>query len=67
MLNGTEKMNVNENDAPIVLLGEANFGAEVLQSKQPLLVAFWAPCTRPSKRSVALWRKSRQACSTERP
>ncbi len=47
MSNKTEKMNKNENGAPIVFLGEANFEAEVLRSKQPVLVAFWAPWSRP--------------------
>ena len=47
MLNETEKMNANENGAPIVLLGEASFEAEVVRSKQPVLVAFWAPWSRP--------------------
>lgn len=47
MLNKNEKTNINENGAPTVLLGEANFEAEVLRSKQPVLVAFWAPWSRP--------------------
>jgi len=47
MLNKTEKMNPNENGSPIVQLGEANFEAEVLQCKQPVLVAFGAPWSRP--------------------
>ncbi len=47
MLNKTEKMNMNEDGAPIFLLGEANFEAEILQSKQPVLVAFSAPWSRP--------------------
>ena len=36
-------MNTNENGTPTVHVGEPNFEAEVLQSKQPVLVAFWAP------------------------
>ena len=46
MLNKTENMNTNENGASPADLGEANFRAEVLQSKQPVLVAFWAPWSR---------------------
>jgi thioredoxin 1 len=46
MLNKAENMNVKGNEAPIALLGEASFDAEVLQSKQPVLVAFWAPWSR---------------------
>ena len=47
MSNKAEKMNVKENGAPIALLRESNFEAEVLQCKQPVLVAFWAPWSRP--------------------
>jgi thioredoxin len=47
MSNKTEKMNNNENGAPVVLLGEADFETEVLRSKQTVLVAFWAPWSRP--------------------
>jgi thioredoxin 1 len=47
MLNKNEKTNLNEHGAPTVLLGEANFEAEVLRSKMPVLVAFWAAWSRP--------------------
>ena len=47
MLDKNEKTNINENGAPTVLVGEANFEAEVLRSKQPVLVAFSAPWSRP--------------------
>ena len=47
MFNKAEKTNVKGNGAPIALLGEASFEAQVLQSKQPVLVAFWAPWSRP--------------------
>jgi thioredoxin 1 len=47
MSNKAENMNVKANGAPIALLGETNFEAEVLRSKQPVLVAFWAPWSRP--------------------
>jgi thioredoxin len=47
MSNKAEKMNVKGNGAPIALLRESNFEAEVLQSKQRVLVAFWAPWSRP--------------------
>ena len=46
-LHKTEKMNTNENAAATVHLGEANFEAEVLRSDRPVLVAFWAPWSRP--------------------
>jgi len=43
MLNRTEKMNTNEGSEPPMQLDEANFGAAVLQPKEPVLVAFLAP------------------------
>ena len=45
-LNKTESMNTNQNGASRADLSEANFGAEVLHSKEPVLVAFWAPWSR---------------------
>jgi thioredoxin 1 len=44
---------MNANEIQIVEIGESNFESEVLQSKQPVLVAFFAP-----------WS---QACQTVRP
>ena len=38
---------MNQDKAPTVEVGEANFKSEVLKSKQPVLVAFWAPWSRP--------------------
>lgn len=46
MLNKTENMNT-QNDALPVVVPAANFKAEVLESKQPVLVEFWAPWSRP--------------------
>ena len=40
-------MNIRQTKAPTVKVGEANFKLEVLKSKQPVLVAFWAPWSRP--------------------
>ncbi len=40
-------MNTNQNKARTVEVREANFETEVLQSKQPVLVEFWAPWSRP--------------------
>jgi thioredoxin 1 len=40
-------MNMNANKAQIVEIGEPNFKSEVLRSKQPVLVAFLAPWSRP--------------------
>jgi len=49
MSNKAEKMNAKGNGAPIALLRESNFEAEVLWSKQPVLVAFWAEWSRPCR------------------
>ena len=40
-------MNANQDKAPIVEVGEANFDREVLKSKPPVLAVFWAPWSRP--------------------
>ncbi len=40
-------MNAKPDQPPAVEVGEANFTLEVLKSKQPVLVAFWAPWSRP--------------------
>ena len=39
-------MNPNEKSPGTAHLAEADFGAEVLQSKEPVLVVFWAPWSR---------------------
>jgi thioredoxin 1 len=46
MWNKTENMN-NPNGALLEAILAANFKAEVLESKQPVLVEFWAPWSRP--------------------
>ena len=46
MLNKSENMNTPKRSQPLVVTG-VNFKAEVLESKQPVLVAFWAPWSRP--------------------
>jgi thioredoxin 1 len=40
-------MNTNQDKALTTEVGEANFESEVLRSKQPVLVAFWAAWSRP--------------------
>jgi len=40
-------MNTNQDKAPTFEVGGANFESEVLKSKQPVLVAFSAPWSRP--------------------
>jgi thioredoxin 1 len=45
MLNKPEKLNTQNDGLPAVT--DVNFAAEVLESKQPVLVEFWAPWSRP--------------------
>ncbi len=45
--NTVEIMNQNEQDAVPVEIGDTNFKSEVLKAKQPVVVAFWAPWSRP--------------------
>ena len=40
-------MNTNQSQPPAVEISEGNFQAEVLECKQPVLVEFWAPWSRP--------------------
>ncbi len=40
-------MNTNHDKPPSLKVGEKSFESEVLQSKQPVLVAFWAPWSHP--------------------
>jgi thioredoxin 1 len=46
MLNKPENMNAPKGSLPF-LVTDVNFKAEVLESKQPVLVGFWAPWSRP--------------------
>ena len=43
----TENMDPRTGKALTADVAEANFGAEVLQAKQPVLVEFWTPWSRP--------------------
>jgi thioredoxin 1 len=45
MLNKTENLNA-QND-PLPVIPAADFKAEVLESRQPVLVGFWTPWSRP--------------------
>jgi thioredoxin len=40
-------MNTNQEKALTIEVGEAEFRSQVLKAKQPVLVAFWAPWSRP--------------------
>ena len=50
MSNKDEKTNSHENICLIAHINESEFEAEVLQSKQPVLVAFWVSWSRPCKK-----------------
>lgn len=40
-------MNLNRTNISLRFVGEANFNSQVLQSKGAVLVAFWAPWSKP--------------------
>ena len=47
MLIKSENMNTQEGSLPVVVVTGVNFKVEVLESKRPVLVEFWAPWSRP--------------------
>jgi thioredoxin 1 len=57
MTDKVENMNAKENSPPIGSVAEGDFEAEVLQSKQPVLVEFWAPWSRPCRILDAVLRE----------
>lgn len=61
MLNKTENMNA-ENDA-LPLVAAEDFKAEVLESKQPVLVEFWASWSRPCQVFDSVLRELASACA----
>jgi len=44
-------------------IGEANFESEVLKSEQPVLVAFWAPWSRPCRVLDGVLTEVAHACA----
>ena len=56
-------MNENQNKTPTVEIGEANFELEVLRSKQPVLVEFWAPWSRPCQVLDSVLHELAAACA----
>jgi len=61
MLNKTENMNA-QND-PLPVIPAADFSAEVLNANQPVLVAFWAPWSRPCQVFDSVLREVASACA----
>lgn len=63
MLNKTEKMNTSDKGGLLLQLGEADFEAEVLRAKQPVLVGFWAPWSRPCQVFDSVLQDLARACA----
>jgi thioredoxin 1 len=61
MLNKTENMNA-QND-PLPAIPAADFKAEVLKSRQPVLVEFWAPWSRPCQVFDSVLQELAGACA----
>jgi len=61
--NTVENMNLNPVKAPAGEVGEASFESEVLRSKQPVVVAFWAPWSRPCQILEAALDEVTTACA----
>ena len=53
---------MNTDKAQIVEIGETNFESEVLRSKQPVLVAFLAPWSRPCQTVKSVLDEVATAC-----
>ena len=62
MLNQTENMNSQQGAGPVVV-PPADFKAQVLESKQPVLVEFWAPWSRPCQVSNAVLQELAASCA----
>ena len=61
MLNKTENMNA-QND-PLPVIPAVDFKAEVLESRQPVLVEFWAPWSRPCQVFDSVLQELAGACA----
>jgi thioredoxin 1 len=59
----TEKMNTREHGLPVIPV--ADFKAEVLESKLPVLVEFWAPWSRPCQVFDSVLQEVAGACADE--
>lgn len=56
-------MSINENIAPMPHLPESSFEAEVLQSKEPVLVVFETPWSRPCQMLDPIVQELAGACA----
>lgn len=57
-------MNPNQDNAATIQVDQAGFESEVLKSKQPVLVAFWAPWSRPCHVLASVLDEIAVACAT---
>ena len=55
-------MNASQTKTSLRIIGAADFEPEVLRSKQPVLVAFFAPWSRPCQVLDAALREATAAC-----
>jgi thioredoxin 1 len=61
MLDKTEKMNAQRDGLPVI--AAVDFKAEVLESKQPVLVEFWTPWSRPCQILDSVLQELGSACA----
>lgn len=57
-------MNANEDNRRASEVSEADFRTEVLQSAQPVLVAFWAPWSHPCQILISVLDDVASACAS---
>ena len=63
MLDKTENMNAQYDPLPVI--SAADFKAKVLESRQPVLVEFWAAWSRPSQILDSVLRELASACERD--
>src|ERR1700722_5289571 len=62
IFNAVKNMDSNENVEPIIEVGEKNFELEVLQAKQPVLVFFVVPWSRPCQTAASVMAEVTTKC-----
>jgi thioredoxin 1 len=56
-------MNADQSKTSFRFIGDADFASKVLQSSTPVLVAFWAPWSRPCQVMEATLNEVEAACA----